>query len=573
MHGNRYFLVQNENDIKHLKNKAEDSGFIAILLKTSGKDPLSNIIHTLWIATGKYEPVAIIVIRTLNPIVRDHLQELFSTKKIIKVFFDSILDCTFLSKVGFTITGKRFDVSISFQLIFAGLLEKKPFLEDLIKRYQIQSNKFRELQKEQGCFGQENFNLTAEKVISLLTLREILIGELQKYELIDTAELEFESGKMVSQLHLNGIGVDSEKLNAILKKYGKEYHKHEEEIQANFSIPTHLNKPQTLLQDLNNLPALKSKGIVLKDTKKISLKPYATTVPAIQSLLDYRQAKVFINAASQVLKSINPDTGRVHPIYDPLGTVTGRFSCRSPALQAMPKTKEFRSCFIAGKGRKLIIADYSQIELRIAAEISGEVDMMEAFKNDVDFHTLTASIISGKHMEDITSSERKAAKAVNFGVLFGMGPKGLCDYAYENYGVELSVEEAKKFQKGFFDKYSNLAHWCQQQAALFPPITRTIEGRIRRWKNEAAVTELLNTPIQGTAADIIKSALWELSGKLTEIDALLVGCIHDEIILEVGEDNADQAAKLLLKAMKDGASWYLTDTPVAVDVKIADHWS
>ncbi len=362
--------------------------------------------------------------------------------------------------------------------------------------------------------------------------------------------------------------------DAILRRAEKECNRNEEKFKAYFSDTVNIRSSKSIMEVSNNHPEMRVKEITLKNTEKTTLKKYVKIFPILQSVLDYRFAKVFVNAASQVLRFINIDTDRVYTFYDPLGGVTGRFSSNSPAFQGMPKSKEFRACFIAGKGKKFVIADYSQIELRILAEISGDIRMINAFVDGIDFHSLTAAIISRKRISDIVPSERAAAKAINFGIAFGMGPAGLVTYALDNYDVELTLTEAKNFQRDFFNEYRGLAEWSQKQVTMKSRITRTIGGRIRRWKgNRVSSTELLNTPIQGTAADVLKYALWILSDRLTELDALLVGCVHDEIILEVGENNADYVAEELARVMEDAGSWYLKRVPVVVDVKIDDHWS
>lgn len=572
--GNKYFIVQNSNDIKYLTKKAEKSGLVAILLMTSGNDPFSDVIHNIWVATGENEPVSAIEMHVLIPQAKQHLQKLFYTKEIKKVFFDSILDQAFLRKQGFKIDGKKFDVSLASQLLFAGLSKGKPTLGGLIQYYIDENTNLSISLEECDYSGQKYYNQIAERTTDLLSLREILIDDLQKDELIEVADLEFESASAVVQLWLNGIGVDSEKLTAAHTKWKEDRLQFEKEIQDLFNNRVDINNSESLKKNLNTLPQLKLRKIHLENTKNATLKHYGKSAPILQRLLNYNQVKFFMDAAAQLLRFMNPDTGRVYPFYDPLGAATGRFSCSRPALQNMPKNEEIRCCFTAGNGKKFVIADYSQIELRIAAEISGDIEMITAFKNDIDFHSLTAAIITGNDIDSITTSERKAAKCVNFGIIYGMGPKGLCDYAFKNYDIELTVREAEKFQRDFFDKYSGLHQWRMDQASLNPPETRTLAGRIRRWKDDwASEPELLNTPIQGTAADIIKNALWMLSDWLIDTDTLLVGCIHDEIIIEVDENRADTAAKELSKIMENAGTWYLADVPIVVDVEIADHWS
>ena len=572
---NFYFPVRTLEDVKRLTKNAKRSGFMAIQLGTSGKDPHSDTIHTMWIATREDQPAAMIKMQSLDPMAEGCLKKLFTAKKIKKVYYDSIQACAFLKKAGFAIEGKKFDLLLAFKLLNAGLVKKRLSLADIIKKYLAGDNGFSLLLEEETNFtSQGYFNRSAKKVTVLLALREMLIDDLRADHLIETAELEFSCVSADIELWLTGIGIDTEKLQDILKRAETECNRNEEKLKAYFSDTVNIRSSKSLMEVFNNHPEMKAKRITFKETSKSTLKYYVKTFPILQAVLDYRYAKVFVDAASQVLRFNNIGTDRVYPFYDPLGAVTGRFSSNSPPLQAMPKSKEFRACFIAGEGKKFVIADYSQIELRILAEISGDIRMINAFIDGIDFHSLTAAIISGKRISDITSFERTAAKAINFGIAFGMGPAGLVTYALDNYDVELSLKEAKNFQRDFFDEYQGLYEWSQKQATMKSCITRTIGGRVRRWKdNRVSSTELLNTPIQGTAADVLKYALWILSDRLTELDALLVGCIHDEIILEVDENNADYVAEELINIMEEAGNWYLERVPVVVDVKIGDYWS
>jgi DNA polymerase I-like protein with 3'-5' exonuclease and polymerase domains len=269
---------------------------------------------------------------------------------------------------------------------------------------------------------------------------------------------------------------------------------------------------------------------------------------------------------------LNPETGRVHPRYEQIGAPTGRFSCSKPNYQSTPKGS-FRACFIAPPDHKLVIADYSQIELRDLAEITQDERMLAAFRKGEDLHKLTASVITGIPLEQVTAKERQAAKAVNFGLIFGMGAKGLRNYAYSTYGVPMSLEQAYRFIQRYFDFYKGVNEWQQIIKQNGIKDTRTLLGRRRTWSDEPKVTELLNSPIQGTAADIIKEALVIFIREIENTDYKIVGCVHDEIIMEVPERSAERAAAILTCVMEQAGSKYLKSIPVVVDVRMADNWS
>jgi DNA polymerase I-like protein with 3'-5' exonuclease and polymerase domains len=279
-----------------------------------------------------------------------------------------------------------------------------------------------------------------------------------------------------------------------------------------------------------------------------------------------------ISTIDKLLGHMNPETGRVYPRYEQIGAPTGRFSCSKPNFQSTPKGS-FRACFIASPGHKLVIADYSQIELRVLAEITQDERMLAAFRKRDDLHKLTASVITGIPLEQVTAKERQAAKAVNFGLIYGMGAKGLRNYAYDNYGVTMSLEQAYRFIQRYFDFYKGVNDWQQRIKQDSINETRTILSRRRSWINKPKVTELLNSPIQGTGADIIKEALVILIKEIEDTDCKIVGCVHDEIILEVPESSAERAATILTCVMEQAGSKYLKSIPIVVDVRITDNWS
>lgn len=165
--------------------------------------------------------------------------------------------------------------------------------------------------------------------------------------------------------------------------------------------------------------------------------------------------------------------------------------------------------------------------------------MIEAYQNDEDLHQLTAALITEKSLDQVEKSKRQAAKAVNFGLIDAMGAKGLAEYAYNNYRVQMRLKQAETFRKRYFEAYQGIARWHGAIKRRLPREMRTMGDRLWRWQDEPKLTELLNTPIQGTAADITKAALAKLPIALKEIGARLIGPVHDEILLEAPENGAN----------------------------------
>ncbi|SKB13682.1 DNA polymerase I (fragment) [Planktothrix sp. PCC 11201] len=278
-------------------------------------------------------------------------------------------------------------------------------------------------------------------------------------------------------------------------------------------------------------------------------------------------------------KHIHPKTGRIHPSYRQCGARSGRFSCQQPNLQNIPRNctaKGMRTCFISAPGYQIIKADYSQIELRIVAEISSDRRMLNAYSKGEDLHALTASLITGKLLEQITPEDRQIAKSVNFGLIYGMGAAKLQAYAEEKYDVLLTLEEAKLFRKRFFTAYQGVKNWHEQVRktvyAQGQREIRTIGGRRRRWASKPRLCELLNHPVQGTSADLLKVAIARLFEVLPDTEAKLIGVVHDEILLECPQQTLEKTTRLLKTVMIEAGQQYLQQVPIEVDVNTALSW-
>jgi DNA polymerase-1 len=252
-------------------------------------------------------------------------------------------------------------------------------------------------------------------------------------------------------------------------------------------------------------------------------------------------------------------------------------ACDHPNLQNIPRSGPLRSYIRAPEGRDFVIVDYSQIELRIAAKISGDTEMLSAYAQGRDLHTLTAQSLTGR--EEVTKDDRKLAKAVNFGLLYGMGAKGLQTYALRSYGVEMSLEEAAGYRRRFFQTYPGLKRWHERERRTWQrgdTDTRTLIGRRRT--NVQKLTDRLNAPVQGTGADGLKLALallWELRNECPGAVPVLV--CHDEVVVECDAGQATDVKAWLENAMVEGMEAVLNSTggtcvPVEVETQIARSW-
>ena len=276
---------------------------------------------------------------------------------------------------------------------------------------------------------------------------------------------------------------------------------------------------------------------------------------------------------------IHPITGRIHADFGIAGTKGGRFYCRNPNLQNAPRDPVFRGLFKAPPGRCLVVADYSQVELRIAALLAPDKIMLDAYQQGADLHKRTASAVSGIPESEVTKAQRQLAKACNFGLIYGMGANGLSAYASSSYNVNMPLKAAEKARSAFFVAYPGIALWHSKtrlQSAQNQTV-RTRGGLLRDLGSEPhgwKLTEALNTPVQGTGAECLLESLIALPAALSGLDAHLILHVHDECIIECREKDSDKAKVALTAAMEAGFSALFPDAnmPALVEAHSGPDW-
>ncbi len=302
-----------------------------------------------------------------------------------------------------------------------------------------------------------------------------------------------------------------------------------------------------------------------------------THVEVVEPLVRYKRFQTLVqNFGSKLLSDINPVTGRIHPEYGLGAAKTGRFTCSKPNLQQIPHEKEFRDLFSAPNGRKILVADYSQIELRVLAMLAKELTMLEAYRNGEDLHRLTAASMAGIPPDDVSGEQRRAAKPVNFGIIFGMGSQGLSNHARDKYNVVMTPREAKKNIQAFFEKYPAVEAWGnnnKKSAAVY----RFVETKMgRKIRVDKPHTQSRNYPVQGSAGEVMLAAIIELDREIAAsgLDIKMVNIIHDEIVLEVAATDAEQAKDLLERAMINGMLRVFPEahTTGLVEAGVGDTW-
>jgi DNA polymerase-1 len=312
-------------------------------------------------------------------------------------------------------------------------------------------------------------------------------------------------------------------------------------------------------------------GFAVEDTTDETLAPIDH--PFAQKLREYRYARWLDSTYGHDFLRHVAEDGRVYADWNQLGNVAGRSSCSGPNLQQIPRDGRYRRSFVAPPGRVLVKADFAAAHLRIAAKIADERKMLEAFRAGEDLHRLTARALLGK--EEIGKQDRQLAKAVAFGLLYGMGAKGLRVYAQQSYGVDLTPEEAERHRKTFFATYPGLATWHRRTQAgkAKQTETRTLTGRRRLLDPKTPLMHRLNSPVLGTEADAAKLALallWERRHECPT--ARPVAFVHDEIVVEADAGQAEAVSAWLRQAMLDAMTPLLDPVPVEVEASDGRTW-
>ena len=396
-------------------------------------------------------------------------------------------------------------------------------------------------------------------------------------------EVELPLVTVLAHLEINGFLVDDNQLKEFADKLGEKIDALTNEIYMLAGEEFNINSPKQL-------------GVILFE--KLELKPvkktktgYATNAdvleklrhkhPIVNFIMEYRQlAKLKSTYCDGLTAVVNPNTHRIHSVFTQTVTVTGRLSSTEPNLQNIPTRtelgREIRKMFVAKEGYVLVDADYSQIELRVLAHIANDETMINAFRNNEDIHAVTASQVLGIPLEDVTKEQRSSAKAVNFGIVYGIGEFSLAQ------DLHISVKEAKAYIESYLEKYHGVRNYMEsiKEQAKKDGYVKTMLNRIRYIPElkspnynirQFGERVALNTPIQGTAADIIKLAMVRVDNRLINegLKSKLILQVHDELIVEAHKDEVDKVKQILSEEMQGAME---LNVPLKVDMSTGHSW-
>ena len=543
--------------------------------------------------------------------IRETIKKLLENKEIKKSGFDFKRIYKILKDYGICLSGKLIDYKILYLIL--NPIKSTTTLDEITG--DLLNMEIEDIELSEGKEGSDLIEFKDIKEKKQLTLdlykdekqkikadKEYLDGILRRlslYKKIETGLLEkIKKEKLdklywrieepliqvLAEMEYTGVNIDKKYLSSLIEEYELDIGRLEKEIYKLCGEEFNINSSQQLSEILYrklNLPVTKKTKTGFS-TDAGALKAIYDSSPIIRKILDWREKTKLKNTYIDVLPTlIDPEDLRVHTTYNQLGTSTGRISSSDPNLQNIPVRTDYgrqiRKAFIPGKGYDLILAsDYSQIELRVLAHLSGDENLIDSFNREEDIHTRTASEIFGVSYNDVDVTLRRKAKAVNFGIIYGMTEYGL------KSRLSISEEEAKEYIQKYFDRYPGVKKYLKFliDDAYKKGYTTTIFGRKRYLKelgsSNVRIRSLgerfaVNTPIQGSAADIMKLSTVILFNKLklNNIDSNIILHVHDELVLELKERDLEKIKKIVIESMENCVS---LKVKLKADIKTGKNW-
>jgi DNA polymerase-1 len=545
---------------------------VGLDIETTGRDPRVDRIRLVQFAVPDHVYVVDLFqvhVQALRPLFESGLRFIGHNLKF---------DLQFLTAAGLPVpAGDRlFDTMLAHQLLEAGTqfgYLNHSGLDEVAERHLgVVLDKSLQKSNWAGVLTAEQHEYAASDAAVLLPLAEKLDRLIQADGLSYAMDLEMRALPAIVWLESSGVPFDWESWALVSDTALRSQYELEAELQRlleeRFPDTSTVNwcSPAQVTRLLRQL------GYRVDHVDEAALVPLAASDQLVATLLKHREAsRASSGYGIKMIDNVHGLTRRIHASFIQMGASSGRMSCSSPNLQNIPRDKKYRRCFRPGPGRVFVKADYSQIELRIAAEYAKDQRMIEAYQRGDDLHVLTAqAVLGGANSSDVTEQMRQAAKALNFGLLYGMGAPRLQEYASRTYGVDFSLSDAYRFRERFFDTYPGIRRWHASELNGLSA-TRTLAGRRRL--NLHRFSERLNSPVQGTGADGLKAALawlWEHRDLVPSAVPVLV--VHDEIVIECDAGDAARAQSWLRQGMVEGMQLFLKTVPVEVGLRVLDDW-
>ncbi len=591
-----YLLVDTISQLTGIIAGIEKYGFCSVDLETTSLDPISADIVGISLSfeegAGYYIPLGHEEGENLDgEEVLTALKSMLESGKIRKIGQNLKYDASVLSGHGINLKGIFFDTMIAAYLLDP---ERRSYgLDNLVSSYLRHTMKsYNEVTgtgKQRISFSRVPVTIardySCEDADFTLRLQGLLEPQLVDKELFDLFQrVEVPLITVLMDMERTGVSIDVPFFSRFSDRMGSMLVDVEDKIfemaGCSFNINSTKQLSAVLFGELKLPVVKKTKTGYSTDSEVLEI--LSRDYDIAGNLLEYRELTKLKNTYVDALpKQVHPTTGKVHTSFNQVATATGRLSSSDPNLQNIPiRTelgREIRRGFIpGGKGRLLVTADYSQIELRIVAHVSGDENMISAFNFGADIHRQTAALVFGVKQEEVTKELRSRAKEINFGVIYGMGPFGLS----RRLGIPL--DEAKVFIDNYFERYRGVKAFIDRtvEEAKEKGYVTTLLGRRRylpgigsknRNVREFATRTAINSPVQGTAADLIKLAMIDIHKELepSKLDAKMIIQVHDELVFDVAEPDVDDLTRLVRRKMEGALDLVV---PVTVDIGVGENW-
>ena len=589
----KYTTIVSKSELDNWKRKITEKGYVAIDTETDSLNAIQANLIGFSLATDINE-ACYIPIKHDNADEQIHIDDAIDFLKsinedpsILKIFHNKKYDALVLDKYNIKVNSYDDTMLISYSLGSGGTRHSLDFLA---KKYMSHSAiSFKEIAgsgKNQKSFNEISINeasiYAAEDADITFRLWKILRPRLMSEKISSVYEtIERPLAKVIMDMEKNGVCIDEKILKDLSIKFENDIKKIEKECFEIVGNEFNLGSPKQIGEIL--FDKLKIKGG--KKTPSGAWSTDAETLNFLASsgnilpklLLEWRGLSKLKSTYTDALPNfINKNTKRIHTSYSMSSTSTGRLSSSDPNLQNIPikneEGKMIRSAFIAEDGYSLISADYSQIELRIIAHISDDNNLKNAFKNDIDIHSLTASEVFGVPIEDMSQDIRRKAKAINFGIIYGISPFGLSNQ------LDISRSEASDYIRSYFEKFPSIRDYMEstKEFAKNNGFVKTLFGRKciiddsgNRGPGGKAFMEraAINAPIQGTAADIIKRAMIKIPKNLKKenLETKMIMQVHDELIFETKDSEVEKTMSIVIKEMSEA---HKPVVDLSVDLKV-----
>lgn len=587
-----YFqLITDGEALAKACDQLSGSEFLGFDVETTELDPYRGDLRLMQLSDGNETKVIDMLpfkrrgdLRTTPEL--DPLRKLLSSRKNVKIAHNAKFDTKWTRHHLGCEVANIYDTYLASVLIAGGEGDRRHGLADVAQFFLGRALDKTEQVSDWGAetLTQSQIEYAAADAAIMPEIRAKIDERIVADNLVEVLQIENDCVMPIAEMELNGFYLDSDRWRKLLEKATVAQAKTAEELQfmlaAGVAQASLFGAPQINLDSQAQVTdALLNLGVPMpSSTRAWELQPLAEQYPVVAKLLEYRGvAKSITSFGENILEFIEPKTGRIHADFRQIGAPTGRFSCTRPNLQQIPHEEDYRRCFHAPAGRTLVIADYSQIELRILADFSEDPTFIEAFEGGQDFHAATASQIFNVPVDSVTSDQRSFAKRLNFGVVYGIGASRFA------LMTGLSQTEAENTLRRYFATYPRMDEWLRMQSknVLTERMARTKSGRIARISFDvserssvgAAQRYAKNMPIQGTSADILKRALRLLHDDLRDTSGKLVNIVHDEIIVECDAAEAESVKYKLESAMLVAGKEYINRVPVKVDVHVSEDWT